>query len=127
MFLFGDVVGAVVVELVVVPGDQPRAGRMHVLEVLVASILGVAGTVVVECFDFRSVMLPDTSIPPRVFVNVIAEVKDEVRGVGCHLLVGSEEALFEILAGRDRKAEFGRGRPGGGKGARATGPGRGPT
>ena len=42
----GNLVGVVVLDLVVVPGNGPREGRMCRLEVLVGSVLGVAVAVV---------------------------------------------------------------------------------
>ena len=41
-----------------------------------------------------------------VFVNVVAEVEDEVGLVFDHLLVGGEESGLEVLAGCDGKAKF---------------------
>ena len=105
--LFGNVVGAVVVEFVIVPGNEPRTGGVYGLEILVAFVLGVADAVLVQGFDFGSLMGADFTVSSGgVFVDVVAEVKDKVGLVGGHLLVGGEEAGFEVLAGGDGKAEF---------------------
>ena len=48
ILLFGNVGGAVVVEFVIVPSDEPRAGGVHGLEIFVASVLCVADSVLVE-------------------------------------------------------------------------------
>ena len=62
MFFLGNGVGTVVVELVIIPGDEPRTSRVHLLEILVAAILGVARTVLIESLDFRAMMLPYAAI-----------------------------------------------------------------
>ena len=54
-----------------------------------------------------------------IFVNVVAEMEDEVGFVFGHLLVRGEESGFEILAGGDGEAKFVRRGVGRGHGAGA--------
>ena len=120
ILLFGNVVGAVVVEFVIIPSDEPWAGGVHGLEIFVAFVLRVADAVLVERFDFRSQVGADFAISTGgIFVNVVAEVEDEVGLVFDHLLVGREEPGFEVLAGGNGKAELVGGGVGRGHGAGA--------
>ena len=73
--------GVVVLDLVVVPGRQPRAARVRRLQVRIALVQRVAGTVIREATDSRAGALVADARGRRragALVDVVAEVHDEV-------------------------------------------------
>lgn len=105
--LFRNVIAVIVINFVIIPGEEPRTSGVHGLEIGVSAVLAVAHPVLVESFDFRSDMSPDVASPSGgVFVNVVAEVEDEVGLVLLHFLVSTKEALLPVLARRDGEAKF---------------------
>ena len=102
---FGDVAGAVVFELVIVPGDEPGKGGVGGLEVRVGFVLGVAVAIVVERGELGADVLANAALAGRAFIDVVAEVDDQVEVLLGHVLVGGEEAGFVVLAGGEGEAE----------------------
>ena len=91
-------VGVVVLELVVVPRDQPRVRGVRGLQVDVGLVLAVTDPVVVEREDLaqRLVLAEGRR---RAFVDVVAEVDDGVDVVGARdLFIRREVAVREVLA-----------------------------
>jgi hypothetical protein len=102
---FGDGIGVIVVDLMIIPGDAPRGGGVHGLEGGIGSVESVTVAVLGEGFDFGAEVLSDATGDGRAFVDVIAEVDDEVDVIGEHVVVGGKEAGFEVLAGSKGEAE----------------------
>src|SRR5207247_1778374 len=101
----GPVAGAVVVALVTVPGDDPRARGMRRLQVRVAAIERVARAIVRERVRLGRVVAADEVAAPARLVDVVAEKRDEVRLVGNDVAIGAEKSLLVLLAGRERQAQ----------------------
>ncbi len=117
--LAGDVGGPVVLDLVVVEGDQPRRDRVGGLEVGVALVLGVPHPVVGQ----RRALHParvgaDVAegggvAVGLVFVHVVAQVDDQVGLLLGQPAVGRVVAVLPVGARRDGEGER---RQGGGAG-----------
>ena len=111
----------VVVDLVVVPRDDPRHERMGGLQQRIALIQGVALAVLIDRLALEILAGRAAAIvgitPAGVLVDVIAE---EHEGVDAPLLdevaVCGEVALLPVLAGREREPELIGCRAGGGEG-----------
>ena len=125
LLLLGDRPGVVVVELVVVPGDDPGAEGVHGPQVRVGLVLRVADAVVLERSDLRPDMLADLAVAARALVDVVAEVDDQVEVVLGHVLVGGIQARLEVLARGEGEPQLiglrARGGHGAGPGDRALG------
>ena len=107
----GNTGGVVVVELVVIPGDEPRATPMHFLEVPVGTVEGVAAAVVFEGDDAGlggPGVAADLFVLGGAFVNVVAEVEDEIRVILGHALIGRVVAVFVMLARGEGETQFAR-------------------
>ena len=104
--LFRDVAGAVVVELVIVPGDEPRERGMGRLQVRRRSCTGRGG-----CGSRRANRSPCRRacglalLAGRPFVDVVAQVDDQVEIVLGHVLVGGEQPDLEVLARGEREPQ----------------------
>ena len=96
--------GVVVVDLVVVPGDEPRAGRVRGAQMRIAAVPGVAQAVLVERHALAGVMLAHR-IPRAALVDVVAEVQHEVDAARHHVAPGVVEALLVMLAARRADAQ----------------------
>lgn len=103
---FGSRIGVVVIDLMIIPSEEPGAGGMHRLEILVGAVLRIADAVVIERFDLSSEVAADLATSATIFVDVVTEVKDEIGRVLFHLLVGRKKPLFPMLARGDSEAEF---------------------
>jgi hypothetical protein len=104
--IFRHVAGVVVLDLVVVPSNDEREPRVGSLEVCVALVLRVAVSVVVEGHDLRHrYVLPYAGGRSAVFVDVVAEVYNEVDLLLCQMLPCCVEALLEMLARDERETE----------------------
>jgi hypothetical protein len=107
---FGDLVGVVVLHFVVVPGDDPREGRVCRLEILVRLVERVAVAVFGEREDLWAVMGADVTalgdvLVRAVLVDVVAEVHDEVKVLLTHPPVRRVVAVLVHLAGGEREGE----------------------
>ena len=105
--LFRDAVGVVVVDFVVIPGDDPRDGGVHRLQGGVGLVLRVPIAIVVERLQFFAHMPANLPDSPRPLIDVVAQVNDQVGVLSRHVLVGGVEPRFEVLARGDAKAEAG--------------------
>ena len=94
-----NVVRTVVVELVIVPNDEPRAARVHRLQQRVRFVLRVANAIVVERAALAANMLPDSAILAGIFVDVVAQVQHQVEFFLGHVRVSGVQARLEMLAG----------------------------
>ena len=99
------IVGVVVLDLVIVPGEEPRVGRVRGLEVGVALVQRVADPVFVEGLRLPRRVGPDVIRAPGGFVDVVADVDDQVEVVLDHVAIRDEVALLELLAGGEGEAE----------------------
>jgi hypothetical protein len=117
--VFGPVVGVVVVDLVIVPGEDPgqaacascrsdRSGRAR----------GAPGSP--RGSTVRAVVLAHVVAAPARLVDVVAEEHDEVRIVGDDVAVGAEVALLVLLAGSERESHAAADFAGRRRGARAS-------
>ena len=71
---------------------------MCFLEHRVEPILGIAGSIVVERNNLRPEVLPRTVVDAGVFVDVVAEVNDQVGIFREHVRIAVEVAAFVVLA-----------------------------
>src|SRR6185295_4222660 len=88
--VLGDVAGVVVVDLVVVPGDNPREGGVGRLQVGVGAVLGEALPVAVERGRLGPDVTADVAAGRLVdagagLVDVVTEVHDEVEVLFGHV------------------------------------------
>jgi hypothetical protein len=105
--VLGDLVGPVVVELVVVPGDDPRVRGVGALQVRVRLVLRVAVAVVLERGDLprrvrAGIAARGRVDVRRVLVDVVAEVQDDVQILLGQVVVGREVAVL-VLRARDER------------------------
>jgi hypothetical protein len=108
----GDGGSVVVLHLMIVPGDEPRAGRMGRLEERVGLVEGVADPEAGERVGRPAVVAADLHLACRVFVDVVAEMEDEIEVCVGHRPVGGVEPLLPVLARSDGKGEELRARAG---------------
>src|SRR5262249_2607233 len=116
------VVGVVVLDLVVVPGAEPRMARVRGLKVGVALVQRVTDAVFVERRRLARAVRPDVVRAPGGFVDVIADVDDQIEVVLAHVAIRDEVALLELLAGGEGEAETVAVSAGGRRGPRTTDP-----
>ncbi len=103
VILFGDVIGVIVRDVVIVPDHQPGSGGVRVRKIVVGTIQSVPGTVIIEREAHRRIVVPDFFY--RVtFINIVADVHDEVEIVGHHVTIRGVVPLLVVLATDD--AEF---------------------
>ena len=100
-----DIVGVIVLKLMVVPGDDPRAVGMGRLEMLVGFVERVAIAVGIERGELSAAMLSHRIGLGSPFVDVVAEVDDHPRIIRHHSRIGRVEALLEVLARREGKTQ----------------------
>ena len=107
----------VVVDLVVIRGEDPWGRRVRGLKVRVALVEGVAGPVLLERARLRRVVAPDEvgPVPGSVFIDVVAEVDDERRRLLGHVAIARVPPALVVLAGDEDEVEtIGQGAAGGG-------------
>src|SRR5678816_1229049 len=68
----------VVVDFVIVPRDDPRAARVRGLQEWIALVQRVTAPVIIERSELEANVLPDATRDRRPFVDIVAEVRDEV-------------------------------------------------
>jgi hypothetical protein len=95
--VLGDLVGVVVLDLVVVPDEQPRAARVHRLQVLVALVQRVADPISVEGHRLLAALRADRA-GRGALVDVIAEEHHQIEVLLHHVLVGRVVAVGVVLA-----------------------------
>jgi hypothetical protein len=103
------VVGVVVGDLVVVPGHEPGKGGVRGLQMRIGLVQRIA---VAERRQLRrnaAAVVPHVARAPGAFVDVVAEVHDEVQRLRRHVAVGREVALLVLLARREGEAQRRRG------------------
>ena len=111
-FLLGYSGGVVVVDLVVVPGDDEWEARVRLLQVGVKLVEGVPIAIVAEQLDLVARVFSSPSVAPLVFVDVVPKVKHHVEVVLEHVPVGGEIAGLVVLAGGKRHLQLTDRRPG---------------
>ena len=116
--VLGVQAGVVVLDLVVVPRDDPREGGVARLQVGVAAVERVPVAVGRQRGDLGRVVGPDRSLA-AVLVDVVAEEVHDVDVLGGQGAVRRVVAGRPVLAGREREAHGRRAGPGGGSGAGA--------
>ena len=99
------VVGVVVLDLVVIPGDEPRTGEVRRLQIRVGLVERVAAAVIIQRDRLARAMAANGIAAERGFVDVITEVHDELGLVGDDVAIGAEVALLIVLAGREGEAQ----------------------
>src|SRR6059036_1378390 len=99
------VVGVVVLDLVVVPGADPGTRRVRRLEIGVALVERMADSVVVERAGLRRAVLAHVVPAPGRFVDVVADMDDQVEVVRQHVAVRGEVALFVLLTRGEREPQ----------------------
>ena len=102
--VLGPIVGVVVVDLVVVPGDDPGTGGMRILQVRIAPVQRMARAVVLERIGLRRAVAAHVVAAPVRLVDVVAEEGDEVGVIGRDVPVGAEVPLLVLLAGGEGEA-----------------------
>ena len=99
----GAIVGIVVGDLVIVPGRQPREGGVGGLQVGIELVEGVAVAELRQGRRDADRVLAHQPGPPRLFVDVVAEMHDEIEIAVGHVAIGSEVALLVLLRRRQRR------------------------
>src|SRR4029450_4140962 len=92
-------------DLVVVPGAEPRMARVRRLQIGVALVQRVTDAVFVERLRLARAVRADVVRAPRRFVDVVADVDDQIEVVLEHVAVRDEVALLELLAGGEGESE----------------------
>ena len=90
--------GVVVVDLVIVPGHQPRHSGVQPLEVLGGLVLSVPVSVVRERPGLASDMTPYVAGAARPFVDVVADEHHQVQVLRGQVPMRAVEAVLEVLA-----------------------------
>ncbi len=108
--LLRHLVGPVVVDLVVVPDDQPRRGGVRGLQIRVGLVLRVPLPVVGQRLGLGALMVADVAAGDGVgvlgvLVLVVAQVQHEVRAVLGQAPVRGEVAVLVLGAGDERHGE----------------------
>jgi len=103
--VLGAVVGVVVVDLVVVPGDDPGEGGVARLQVAVRAVERVAPAIAGKVRRLPRLVAAHMVAPPRGFVDVVAEEDNEVEVLGRHVAMGDEPALLVLLARGEGEAQ----------------------
>ncbi len=101
----GDEAGVVVLDLVVVPGDDPRARGVDALQRRVALVLPVAVAVVVERDQLGAGVLADRPGADAALVDVVAQVEHHVRVVGRGVGPQRPEAGLPVLAAGEQEPQ----------------------
>ena len=78
---------------------------MGALEGGIGFVEGVAGTVVVELEDLGAVVAAHALVVGGTFVNVVAQMDDEIEVLAGEVVVSGEEAGLVVLAGGEGEAE----------------------
>jgi hypothetical protein len=114
--VLGDLISVVVLDLVVIPGDEPGKGRVRRLQVLVGLVLGVSYPVLPEPVRLggRLVKAYVAGVGQvrlgvrrrRILVDVVAEVQDEVEILLSHVAVSVVVAVLVHLTRGDREGEL---------------------
>ena len=115
--LLVDAAGVVVLDLVIVPRDDPRERRMCALEIAIGLVLGVAVAVVGEGEAPAAFAVVPNDVAARgPLVDVVAEEEHSLQILARQVGVRRVVALGVVLARREREPEaLGRGH--GGRGA----------
>ena len=117
--VLADATRVVVLDLVVVPRDDPRERRVSGLQICVGLVLGVAVAIVgeAEAPAALGVVANDVAVR-RPLVDVVPEKEHRLQILARQVGVRRVVALGVVLAGCEREPE-GLGRSHGGRGARA--------
>lgn len=87
----------IVVDLVIVPGHDPRHGRMRGLQTWIGLVLRIARTVVDQRIGLGAGMATHQIIAPGAFVNVVTHKAHQIGRIGDQMRIGIEPALLEML------------------------------
>ncbi len=111
VLLLGDGRRVVVVELMVVPRDEPRALPVHRLQPRVGPVQGVAFPVFVQRPQAslgRAGVAAHLLVRSRPLVDVVAQVHHEVGPIPPHGVVRGEQPVLEVLARGKGKPQLAR-------------------
>ena len=100
------VVGVVVVDFVIVPDHQPRAGGVRSLQLRIHLVLRVAIAVIRQRVRFGAVVVAYRALAPGTFVDVVADVHHKIQFLRRHVTIGGVKAVFVVLARRHGKADL---------------------
>ena len=102
--LFGRRAGVVVLDFVIVPRDQPWTAGVRGLQLALAAIQRVTYAIVIERNGFRRVVMADALLAPARFVDVIADVQNQIQFVLEHVSITEEVAMLVLLTRSDGDA-----------------------
>ena len=100
-----QVVGVVVHHLVVVPGHEPRVGRVAGLQVDIALVVRVAGAVSLQRVGHAAFVSAHLVLLVAAFVDVVAHEQHQVQVLRGHVAVRGVVALLVMLARRQAHAQ----------------------
>ena len=103
--VFRDIAGVVVVHFMVVPGDDPRTVRVHLLQRRIGAVERIAVSVIVEGDNFGAVMRANGLLFRPVFVDIVAKEDHKIRLIGQHVVIGGIETVVPALAGSEGKPQ----------------------
>jgi hypothetical protein len=106
--ILGAVVGVVVVDLVIVPGDDPRHRGVHRLQVRVGLVLRVAVAILDHGAGLATGVLADVVDAPGGLVDVVADEHHDVHVLVEKMAVRAVVALLELLARPQPETELAR-------------------
>jgi len=110
-----DICNPIVVNLMIIPGHEPRRRGVRCLQIDIHLVLSVAASIILERVDFLSEMRPydfNRSAPgiaeavAAILVDVITIAIDEVWLLGSEMTVCRVVALLVILASSDSKTDI---------------------
>ena len=104
---FGSCIRIVVGDFVVVPDHDPREHRVGFLQVRIPLVQRMARAILRQRPHLRLPERPHQVLAPGSFVDVVAQVNDEIRFVRQQMAVGGIEPVLMVLAGGDGEAQSG--------------------
>ena len=105
LLVFGDHRRVIVVHFMIVPGHRPGGRGVGGLQVGVRAIGLVTRAIVRQGPDFRPLVAPHQILSPGTFVDVVAQMDDEVELLVGHVPIGGVKAMLVLLAGGEGEAE----------------------
>ena len=97
--LFGEPIGIVVVDFVIVPGDDPGECGMRLLQVGIGLVQRVAHPVIVDGRNLVADMRSHLTFARATLVDVVAQMNDQVEVFAGHVLVSGVQPALVVLAG----------------------------
>ena len=90
----------------IVPCDAPGHAPVRFLQIRIGAIEGVAGAVPIQIAWFGRAEIADLGLVGiGCFVNIVADLHDQVGIARQHVAIGAEPSQFPMLAGCERQPQ----------------------